>query len=108
MPTEKPRFSITIDEKLEEAIENYKYRSGAKNKTQAVVQLVELGIDSLMNDRANKKTPEPESSEDDKISIDEIKLFLRRFGYIDGGRELTEKDVQFIGGIFDLLDAWFG
>lgn len=56
----------------------------------------------------NKKSPAPEGAEDDRISVDEMKKLLRGLGYLSDGRDLTDKDVQFIGGIFDLLDAWFG
>lgn len=56
----------------------------------------------------NKKSPEPKGSEDDRISVDEMKIVLRRLGYLSDGRDLTDKDVQFVSGIFDLLDVWFG
>ena len=54
-----------------------------------------------------KKSPAPEGTEDDKFSVDDMKLLLSSLGYGDKIDNLTEKDVAFLGGIFDLLDAWF-
>lgn len=55
----------------------------------------------------NEKPPVPEGTEDDKFSVDDMKLLLSSLGYGDKIDNLTEKDVAFLGGIFDLLDAWF-
>lgn len=55
----------------------------------------------------NKESPAPEGAEDDKFSVDDMKYLLNALGYGDKIDDLTEKDVAFLGGIFDLLDAWF-
>lgn len=47
MPTEKPRFTITMDENLFEQIENFKYNGRYKNQTKAVTALIEKGLEVL-------------------------------------------------------------
>ena len=108
MPTEKPRFTITLDEELANKIDNYKFTHRMKNQTQAVVSLIEKGFDSLHADhRKTEKSPAPEDAEDSELSLDEIKVLLRRLGLIGENVDITEKDFAFVSGVFDLLEAWF-
>lgn len=55
----------------------------------------------------NEKSPAPEGSEDSAISLDEMKVLLRRLGLIGESDDITEKDAAFVSGVFDLLEAWF-
>lgn len=55
----------------------------------------------------NKKSPSPEGVEDSSISVDEMKVLLRRLGLIGENDDITEKDAAFVSGIIDLLEAWF-
>lgn len=55
MPTKNPRFTITMDQDLYDQIEDYRYSKRLKSQTQAVVSLLEAGIESLMEDM--KKAP---------------------------------------------------
>lgn len=54
----------------------------------------------------NEKSPAPENAED-KVTKEEMENLLRALGFISDTRELSEKDVKFVAGVFDLLDAWF-
>lgn len=86
------------------------YKKGSDNiKLSTVKKLSDaLGVKlSYWNEGKNEKSPAPEGTEDKKISIEEMKQLLRALGFIGDGRELTEKDVKFLSGVFDLLDAWF-
>lgn len=107
MPTDKPRFTITVDEELDKAIEDYKYRTRAKNKTQAVIELVELGMGSLLSEmEEKKKAPKPEGSEA-PIPLDTTNDFLVEMGYIRPGEDLSDADLAFLTHIGGLMDAWF-
>lgn len=69
-----------------------------------------LGVDAnfiYQDYNVKKESPESEGSEDDKFSVDDMRRLLSALGYGDKIDDLTEKDVAFLGGIFDLLDAWF-
>lgn len=47
MPTEKPRFTITMDEVLFQKVENFRFEGHYKNQTKAVTALIERGLDVL-------------------------------------------------------------
>ena len=55
----------------------------------------------------NEKAPTSAEVEADKFSVEDMKVLLNALGYGDKIDDLSEKDVLFLGGIFDLLDAWF-
>lgn len=47
MPTEKPRFSLSIPQELLNRIDQYRFDNHIKNQTKAVVTLLEIGLTSL-------------------------------------------------------------
>ena len=47
MATDKPRFSITVDEELFQTINDYQHRHKLSTQTKAVVALLEKGVESL-------------------------------------------------------------
>lgn len=54
MPTDKPRFTITIDEDLLKRLEDYRFEHRCRNRTQAVLELMRKGLD--VSDKRNKKS----------------------------------------------------
>lgn len=62
MPTKKPRITITMSEEQLGQIEEYRYEKRMKNQTQAILSLIEKGIDVLASEdpsiiEAIKKAP---------------------------------------------------
>ena len=64
MPTDKPRFTVTIDEELMKRLEDYRFENRFSSRSKTVVELVRLGLDAdykkkrakeLRKDRANLK-----------------------------------------------------
>ena len=47
MPTDKPRLTFTADEETFKRIDDYRYKYRLKNQTQAIISLIELGLNSL-------------------------------------------------------------
>lgn len=47
MPTEKPRFTITMEESLFQKVENFRFDGHYKNQTKAVTVLIEKGLEVL-------------------------------------------------------------
>ena len=47
MPTEKPRFSLSIPQELLNRIDQYRFDNHIRNQTKAVVALLEIGLTSL-------------------------------------------------------------
>ena len=54
-----------------------------------------------------EESPAPEGTEDKKISVEEMKSLLRALGFLDVNGNLSDDDMKFLDGVFDLLDAWF-
>lgn len=55
MPTNKPRVTFTIDEKQLEKIDKYRFEYKLKNQTQAILSLIENGLDAIApKDSSNK------------------------------------------------------
>ena len=108
MPTDKPRFTITLEQDLVTKIDNYKYSHRMKNQNQAVISLIEKGFDSLAADRETKNSPAPEGAEE-RISMEQSdRLFdaLVQAGIIPDSISFTEDDRAFLQHIIGLLDVW--
>ena len=56
MPTQKPRITFTIDEDKYEQLEYYRYAYKMKNQTQAIVSLIDKGLE-VVETAAPKKNP---------------------------------------------------
>ena len=76
MPTDKPRFTITMDEELYRKIEDFKFQYRYKNQTQAVLALIDMGIESIQAKMSANK---------DGIATDEFdrfQTFIKKLGYV--------------------------
>lgn len=51
MATTKPRYSITVDEKMLEEIENFRFNNRFPNRNQATIELIKLGLEKLKEDK---------------------------------------------------------
>ena len=62
MATEKPRFSLTMDEEMVKNVEEYQNRKGLSTKSKAIQELVESGLAAL-NEAGElsemEKSPDP-------------------------------------------------
>jgi len=65
MPTEKPRVTITMSKERLEEIETYRFDNKFKNQTQAILSLIEKGLESF-----ESGTPLRYSREADKLAKD--------------------------------------
>lgn len=75
MPTKNPRFTITMEQDLYDMIEDYRYSHRMKSQTQAVIALLESGIESLADEI--KKAP---SVSDEAMEIGKRYEALDKFG----------------------------
>lgn len=55
MATEKPRYSITVDDDLFEAIEDFRFSNRYPNRNQATIELIRLGLEALKKEESEKK-----------------------------------------------------
>lgn len=47
MPTEKPRYSITVDEELLKKIDDFRFENRYPSRSAATLELIRLGVEYL-------------------------------------------------------------
>lgn len=115
MATEKPRFTITMDESLLTEVDNFKFEHRIKNQSKAIVELVRMGMNALASqdaeDAANIKKaseaelPAPKASE--KTHIQMFADVLAKAGMLDDNRDLSDSDLEFLQAMLLALKAHF-
>ena len=63
MATEKPRFTITVDDELFQAIEDFRYENRYPNRNQAILALLRMGADSMLKKAAGQGSQEERDEE---------------------------------------------
>jgi len=69
MATEKPRFSVTLEEAMLEQVDDYQFSNRFATRSKAVVDLVRKGLEELENG-AGKESASPYSGEALKLAKD--------------------------------------
>ena len=54
MPTEKPRFCLTVDEELFKEIEDFRFENRYQTRSGATLELIRLGLKTLKNKQVEK------------------------------------------------------
>ena len=56
MPTEKPRYTITLDEEMLKKIDDFRFENRFPNRTQATLELIRIGLEAIekQHDEQNK------------------------------------------------------
>ncbi len=54
MPTDKPRFTITVDEDLLRRLEDYRFENRCPNRTQTVVELIRQSLDAYDKEKRKR------------------------------------------------------
>lgn len=112
MPTEKPRVTITMTEEQLAQIENYRYGNKMKNQTQAILSLIEKGMDILEAEENMeiRKASEAELSATEANENPHIQMFadvLSRAGLLDDTGDLSDSDLEFLQAMLLALKAHF-
>jgi len=63
MPTEKPRFTITVTDEMLKEIDDFRYDNRYPTRTQAVNELFRIGIETLK--KQTKEEAEKNGDSDD-------------------------------------------
>lgn len=112
MPTQKPRFSIAIDDDLLKAVDDYKFDNRIKSQNQAINDLVRAGLGELsrMETEAIKKASEAEMTASEAKENPHIQMFanvLLKAGLIEDTGDLSDTDLEFLQAILLALKAHF-
>lgn len=55
MPTEKPRYTITLDEEMLKKIDDFRFENRFPNRTQATLELIRIGMEALEKQQEEQK-----------------------------------------------------
>lgn len=115
MPTEKPRFSITIDQELLQKVDDYRHEKKLKSQTQAILDLVTKGMQSLASEDeqvadAIRKASESTQLDPEARTRNHIELFakaLSKAGMLDKNQNLSSEDCEFLQAMLLAIRAHF-
>lgn len=54
MPTEKPRFTVIVDNDMFQAIEDFRFENRFPSRSAASLELIRLGIEQIKKEQAGK------------------------------------------------------
>lgn len=57
MPTEKPRYCITVDEEMLKEIDDFRFNNRYNSRSQATLELIRLGLQVLKEQKVMEKNP---------------------------------------------------
>lgn len=78
MSTDRPRYTVSVDDELLKQIEDYQFEHRYKTRSSATVELIRLGIQQLMQEQpkiAQNTAPVPALSADEQQLIDDYREF---------------------------------
>lgn len=55
MATEKPRYSITLDDEMFKEIEDFRFEQRYPNRNQATIELIRLGLEAMKKQQEDQK-----------------------------------------------------
>ena len=57
MPTEKPRFTVIVDEELLKQIDDFRFENRYPSRSAATLELIRLGIQQIKKEKDKKTKP---------------------------------------------------
>lgn len=73
MPTNKPRYTITVNPELQQQIEDYQFSNRIKSQTKAIIALMELGLQKIQSDLS--LSPSETHSPDEEKLVEDYRAF---------------------------------
>ena len=55
MATNKPRYTVSVDDELFQRIENFRFEHRFQTRSEATVELIRMGLDALERDTEKKQ-----------------------------------------------------
>lgn len=55
MPTEKPRYTVIVDEELLKKIDDFRFENRYPSRSAATLELIRLGMESLKKDQRKEE-----------------------------------------------------
>ena len=64
MATNRPRYTVSVDNELFQKIEDFRYKRRYQTRSQATVELIRLGLASLEKERNGEQQPQTANAAD--------------------------------------------
>lgn len=58
MPTEKPRYTVIVDDELLKKIDDFRFENRYPSRSSATIELIRLGIESIKNSQNSRSASE--------------------------------------------------
>lgn len=55
MATNKPRYTVSVDDEMFKAIENFRFENRFQTRSEATVALIKLGLEQLKKEQEKQK-----------------------------------------------------
>ncbi len=63
MATDRPRYTVSVDNELFQQIENFRFERRFQTRSEATVELIRLGLEQLKKEEAAKEATEGKSAQ---------------------------------------------
>ena len=61
MPTQKPRYTVIVDEEMLKKIDDYRFENRFPSRSAATIELIKLGMEKLEKEQAAKQKEESDT-----------------------------------------------
>ena len=61
MPTQKPRYTVIVDEEMLKKIDDYSFENRFPSRSAATIELIKLGMEQLEKEQAAKQKEESDT-----------------------------------------------
>lgn len=110
MPTNKPHFSIVMDEQLLDIVEEYQRANHIKSRGKAINALLKMGVAEVLEETKNAAPsgdPDKTASDEAVTTAEALTRTLSRLGVIRPGEDISESDRVFLEAMFTAMKAHF-
>lgn len=61
MPTQKPRYTVIVDEEMLKKIDDYRFENRFPSRSAATIELIKLGMEQLEKEQSAKQKEESDT-----------------------------------------------
>lgn len=63
MPTQKPRYTVIVDEEMLKKIDDFRFENRFPSRSAATIELIKLGMEQLEKEQAEQESKKKEESD---------------------------------------------
>lgn len=95
MATNKPRYSITLDEDMFQEVEDFRFKNRYQTRSEATKELIRLGLNALKKEQADKDKKKVETEDsDDILSMEDVADIKQARAEFSCGEFIKHEDIN--------------